>query len=79
MIIYQKNIVIFFVSYNGYNEIRLDDRMFPEVTFENSPQEIELKLVNNTANDFAEDLLINCIPLEGEFSKFVDDNFDNLT
>ncbi len=35
----------FFLSYLGYNEIRLDDRMFPEVTFENSPQEIELKLV----------------------------------
>lgn len=51
---------------------------FPEVTFENSPQEIELKLVNNTTNGFAEDLLTNCKPLEGEFSKFVDDNFDNL-
>lgn len=35
----------FFVSYNGYNEIRLDNKMFPEVTFENSPQEVELKLV----------------------------------
>lgn len=32
----------FFVSYNGYNEIRLDDRMFSELTFENSPQEIKL-------------------------------------
>lgn len=35
----------FFVSNAGYNEIRLNDSMFPEVTFENSPQEIELKLV----------------------------------
>lgn len=32
----------FFVSYNGYNEIRLDDRLLPEVTFENSPQEVKL-------------------------------------
>jgi hypothetical protein len=32
----------FFVSYNGYNEIRLDDRMLPEVTFDNSPQEVKL-------------------------------------
>lgn len=58
--------------------INIDSRLFPEVTFENSPQEIELKLANNTANGFAEDLLINCIPLEGEFSKFVDDNFEHL-
>ena len=25
----------------------IDDELFPEVTFENSPQEVELKLVNN--------------------------------
>ena len=25
--------------------IFLDDKMFPEVTFENSPQEVELKLI----------------------------------
>lgn len=56
----------------------LDKKMFPEITIENSPQEIELKLVNNTTNGFAEDLLTNCKPLESEFSKFVDDNFDNL-
>lgn len=51
--------------------------LFPEVTFENSPQEIELKLVNNMAS-FAEDLCTNSKPLDGEFSKFVDDNFDEL-
>lgn len=34
-----------FFYYTGYNEIRLDDSMFSEVTFENSPQEVELKLV----------------------------------
>ena len=27
--------------------IELDYKLFPEVTFENSPQEVELKLVNN--------------------------------
>ena len=26
-------------------ELRLDDKLFPEVTFENSPMEVELKLV----------------------------------
>ena len=26
---------------------RIDDNNFPEVTFENSPMEVELKLVNN--------------------------------
>lgn len=25
----------------------IDNRLFPEITFENSPQEIELKLVKN--------------------------------
>ena len=25
----------------------IDDELFPEVTFENSPQEVELKLVDN--------------------------------
>lgn len=29
----------------GSRDIPLDDRMFPEITFENSPREIELKLV----------------------------------
>lgn len=57
--------------------IIINDKLFPEVTFENSPQEVELKLVNDMAS-FAEDLHTNCKPLEGEFSKFVDDNFDKL-
>ena len=26
---------------------KIDDRLFPEVTFENSPMEVELKLVND--------------------------------
>lgn len=26
---------------------KIDDRLFPEVTFENSPMEVELKLVSN--------------------------------
>lgn len=26
--------------------LQLDDTMFPEVTFDNSPQEVEIKLVN---------------------------------
>ena len=33
-----------FLPYTGYEYIPLDDRLFPEVTFENSPQEVELKL-----------------------------------
>lgn len=35
----------FFLPYTGYNGILLDDEMFSEVTFENSPQEVELNLV----------------------------------
>lgn len=31
--------------HNGNQEWHLDDDFFPEVTFENSPQEVELKLV----------------------------------
>lgn len=27
--------------------LQLEDTMFPEVTFDNSPQEVEIKLVNN--------------------------------
>lgn len=27
--------------------LTIDDKFFPEVTFENSPQEVELKLVDN--------------------------------
>jgi hypothetical protein len=30
--------------------IELDYKLFPEITFENSPQEVELKLVNNSKN-----------------------------
>lgn len=36
----------FFGCQFGYKSMLLDERMFPEVTFENSPQEMELKLVS---------------------------------
>jgi hypothetical protein len=37
-----------FFGYNsGYDSMLLDESLFPEVTFENSPQEVELKLVDN--------------------------------
>ena len=35
----------YFLPYAGYNDFCLDSRMFPEVTFENSPREVELRLV----------------------------------
>lgn len=35
----------YFLPYAGYNDMPLDERLFPEVTFENSPKEVELKLV----------------------------------
>ena len=35
----------YFVEPSGYRSFSLDDDLFPEVTFENSPQEVELKLV----------------------------------
>lgn len=34
----------YFMPNRGYNSIVLDDELFSEVTFENSPQEVELKL-----------------------------------
>ena len=29
----------------GFESLKLNEQLFPEITFENSPQEIELKLV----------------------------------
>lgn len=31
---------------DGNESFTIDSRLFPEVTFENSPQEVELKLIN---------------------------------
>lgn len=31
--------------YSSYDTIEVDKNLFPKVTFENSPQEVELKLV----------------------------------
>lgn len=35
---------IYFEPQRGYDMMKLDDRLFPKVTFNNSPQEVELKL-----------------------------------
>lgn len=35
------------VWYSSGNYFDIDKNLFPEVTFENSPQEVELKLCNN--------------------------------
>lgn len=35
----------YFLPYAGYDDMPLDNGLFPEVTFENSPQEVELKLI----------------------------------
>ena len=35
------------IWYGGEVFYTIDNRLFPEVTFENSPQEVELKLVND--------------------------------
>ena len=37
----------YFFPQRGYDSFLLDSELFPEVTFENSPQEVELKLVGN--------------------------------
>ena len=34
----------YFMPDRGYNSIVLDDELFPEITFSNSPQEVELKV-----------------------------------
>lgn len=36
-----------FAGAGAYGMIRLREDLFPEVTFENSPQEVELKLVKD--------------------------------
>ena len=33
--------------YSSYVYIRIDENLFPEVTFENSPKQVELKLIDN--------------------------------
>lgn len=33
-----------FQCQRGYDMMKLDDRLFPKITFNNSPQEVELKL-----------------------------------
>lgn len=33
--------------YSSYASIKIDNNLFPEVTFENNPQEVELKLVKD--------------------------------
>ena len=35
----------YFVEHSGYRSFPLDDELFPEVTFENSPHKIRLELV----------------------------------
>ena len=34
-----------FAPQRGFDSLELDEQLFPEVTFENSPQQVELKLV----------------------------------
>lgn len=37
--------------FGDYDSMELDEEDFPEVTFENSPMEVELKLINNDTKD----------------------------
>lgn len=39
----------YFFPQRGYDSFLLDSELFPDVTFENSPQKVELKLVNGIA------------------------------
>lgn len=36
----------YFDSIRGYKAIQLNDELFPEITFENSPREVKLKIVD---------------------------------
>ena len=38
------------IWYSRGDSYDIDNRLFPEVTFENSPMEVELKLVSNENN-----------------------------
>lgn len=39
-----------FQADNNYDEIEINPELFPEVTYENSPQQVELKLIKNDSN-----------------------------
>lgn len=36
---------MWFEPQRGYDMMKLDDTLFPEATFDNSPQEVEIKLI----------------------------------
>lgn len=40
--------------WNGKNQKQLDPKLFPEVTWENSPKQVELKLCNDGRSDKAD-------------------------
>lgn len=68
----------FFVSYNGYNEIRLDGRMFPEVIFENSPQKVEIVLPK-THNKVWHDIEEGPIYVDGVTPIIIDSNYGHIS
>ena len=39
-----------FQADNAYSEIEINPELHPEVTWENSPQRVELKLIKNDSN-----------------------------
>jgi hypothetical protein len=41
-----EKVVTYFIQQGYKMAIKLSNDLFPEVTFENSPQEVEIKLVN---------------------------------
>jgi hypothetical protein len=47
--IYERTVV--WASNSEWGTVELDRTSYPEVTFENSPQEVELKLVNNVGEE----------------------------
>lgn len=40
----------FFIAHSG-DRYYIDNDLFPEVTFENSPKEVEINLINNESMD----------------------------
>lgn len=44
-----EKLITYFIQQGYKNVTKLSNDLFPEITFNNSPQEVELKLINNVS------------------------------
>lgn len=63
----------------GNGAIRyLGKMLFPSITWENSPQEVEIKLCNDNTLDILKEKLSKMKSLHPEFAKIIEEDFWNL-